>query len=34
LAPPLSARKETALERSDRHLAELMQEVRVAQTGV
>src|SRR3954451_3946896 len=34
LAPPLSERNETALERSDRHLAELMQEVRVAQTGV
>jgi O-antigen/teichoic acid export membrane protein len=34
LAPPLSARNETALERCDRHLAELMQEVRVAQTGV
>src|SRR4051795_1006656 len=34
LAPPLSERNETALERSDRHLAELLQEVRVAQTGV
>src|SRR4051795_10959040 len=34
LAPPLSERNETALERLDRHLAELMQEVRVAQTGV
>jgi Family of unknown function (DUF6328) len=34
LAPPLSERNETELERSDRHLAELMQEVRVAQTGV
>jgi hypothetical protein len=34
LAPPLSGRNETQLERSDRHLAELMQEVRVAQTGV
>jgi uncharacterized protein DUF6328 len=34
LAPPLSERNETALERSDRHLAEIMQEVRVAQTGV
>src|SRR3954449_11588590 len=34
LAPPLSERNETALERSDRHLSELMQEVRVAQTGV
>src|SRR4051812_2072600 len=34
LAPPLSERNETPLERCDRHLAELMQEVRVAQTGV
>src|SRR3954454_21316310 len=34
LAPSLSERNETELERSDRHLAELMQEVRVAQTGV
>jgi hypothetical protein len=34
LAPPLSERNETALERCDRNLAELMQEVRVAQTGV
>jgi len=34
LAPPLSERNETRLERCDRHLAELMQEVRVAQTGV
>jgi hypothetical protein len=34
LAPPLSERNETALERLDRNLAELMQEVRVAQTGV
>jgi hypothetical protein len=34
LAPPLSERNETALERYDRNLAELMQEVRVAQTGV
>src|SRR5215210_5832314 len=34
LAPPLSERNETELERCDRHLAELMQEVRVAQTGV
>lgn len=34
LAPPLSARNETELERCDRHLAELMQEIRVAQTGV
>ena len=34
LAPDLSERNETAHERADRHLAELMQEVRVAQTGV
>src|SRR5215213_1595463 len=34
LAPPLSERNETELQRADRHLAELMQEVRVAQTGV
>jgi hypothetical protein len=34
LAPALSERNETELERSDRHLAEIMQEVRVAQTGV
>src|SRR4051794_39581322 len=34
LAPDPSERNETTLERSDRHLAELMQEVRVAQTGV
>jgi hypothetical protein len=34
LAPPLHLRNETELERCDRHLAELMQEVRVAQTGV
>src|SRR3712207_5010980 len=34
LAPALSERNETELERCDRHLAELMQEVRVAQTGV
>jgi hypothetical protein len=34
LAPSLSERNETELERSDRNLAELMQEVRVAQTGV
>ena len=34
LAPPLSERDETALERLDRNLIELMQEVRVAQTGV
>jgi hypothetical protein len=34
LAPALSERNETELERCDRQLAELMQEVRVAQTGV
>src|SRR5215204_6624465 len=34
LAPPLSERNETELQRADRHLAELMQEVRVAQMGV
>jgi hypothetical protein len=34
LAPDLSERNETELERCDRHLAELMQEVRVAQAGV
>jgi Family of unknown function (DUF6328) len=34
LAPLLSERNETALQRSDRHLAELLQEVRVARTGV
>lgn len=34
LSPPLSERNETALQRCDRHLAELLQEVRVAQTGV
>jgi hypothetical protein len=34
LAPALSERNETMRERSDRHLGELMQEVRVAQTGV
>jgi hypothetical protein len=34
LAPPLSARNETEHERCDRHLSELMQEIRVAQTGV
>src|SRR5215213_2607243 len=34
LRPPLDARNETALERCDRNLAELLQEVRVAQTGV
>src|SRR5690242_21738700 len=34
LAPPLSERNETPLERCDRNLGELLQEVRVAQTGV
>jgi hypothetical protein len=34
LAPPLSERNETELERCDRHLGELMQELRVVQTGV
>ena len=34
LAPPLADRNETELERTDRHLIELLQEVRVAQTGV
>jgi hypothetical protein len=34
LAPPLSERNETELERCDRQLSELMQEVRVAQMGV
>jgi uncharacterized protein DUF6328 len=34
LRPPLEARNETALQRCDRNLAELLQEVRVAQTGV
>ena len=34
LTPALDERNETELERSDRHLSELMQEVRVAQTGV
>jgi hypothetical protein len=34
LAPALSERNATELERCDRHLSELMQEVRVAQTGV
>jgi len=32
--PPVEGRNETPLERCDRNLAELMQEVRVAQTGV
>src|SRR3982750_1984391 len=32
--PPVNGRNETPLERCDRNLAELMQEVRVAQTGV
>jgi hypothetical protein len=34
LSPALSERNETVLERCDRQLAELLQEVRVAQTGV
>src|SRR5204862_6966309 len=34
LAPPLDSRSETEHERSDRHLVELMQEIRVVQTGV
>ena len=34
LSPPLAECNETALQRCDRHLAELMQEIRVAQTGV
>src|SRR3954449_3696833 len=34
LAPDPSERHQTSLERPGRHLAELMQEVRVAQTGV
>jgi len=34
LEPPDDARNETSLERLDRNLIELMQEVRVAQTGV
>jgi hypothetical protein len=34
LGPPEDGRNETPLERCDRNLAELMQEVRVAQTGV
>jgi hypothetical protein len=34
LAPALSERNETELQRCDRHLSELIQEVRVAQTGV
>jgi|SRR4051794_41121938 hypothetical protein len=34
LAPPLESRSETELERCDRHLTELMQEIRVVQTGV
>ena len=34
LDPPLSERNATELERCDRQLAELMQEIRVAQTGV
>src|SRR5215208_969001 len=34
VGPPEDGRTETPLERCDRNLAELMQEVRVAQTGV
>src|SRR3954463_7588006 len=34
VGPPEDGRNETELERCDRNLAELMQEVRVAQTGV
>src|SRR5215218_5556440 len=34
VGPPEDGRNETPLERCDRNLAELMQEVRVAQTGV
>src|SRR3954467_1075279 len=34
MGPPADGRNETPLERCDRNLAELMQEVRVAQTGV
>src|SRR3954470_2792505 len=34
LGPPVDGRNETPLERCDRNLAELLQEVRVAQTGV
>src|SRR5215210_6784204 len=34
VGPPVEGRNETPLERCDRNLAELMQEVRVAQTGV
>jgi len=34
IGPPVNGRNETPLERCDRNLAELMQEVRVAQTGV
>jgi hypothetical protein len=34
VGPPVDGRNETPLERCDRNLAELMQEVRVAQTGV
>ncbi|MFF4349890.1 DUF6328 family protein [Streptomyces sp. NPDC001530] len=32
--PPLAARHETPLERADRNFAELLQELRVTQTGV
>src|SRR5215208_3819714 len=34
VGPPMDGRNETPLERCDRNLVELMQEVRVAQTGV
>lgn len=34
VGPPADGRNETPLERSDSNLVELMQEVRVAQTGV
>jgi Family of unknown function (DUF6328) len=34
LGPPPDARNETPYERADRNLAELLQELRVAQTGV
>src|SRR3954453_10030368 len=34
LGPPVDGRNETPLERCDRNLAELLQEVRVVQTGV
>src|SRR3954451_9273468 len=34
VGPPVDGRNETPLERCDRNLVELLQEVRVAQTGV